>query len=106
MKGVAKSKYIRMSARKIKLVLDKIKGKKVSDAYNILMFTDKRAVGPVKKTLASAVANAGAADMIEKIKVESVWVGQGPSLKRLRPRAMGRADVFKKPSAHIKIEVG
>ena len=106
MKGIAKSKYIKMSSRKIKLVLDKIKGKSVVEAYNILMFLDKRAVGPVKKTLASAVANAGAADMIDKIKVESVWVGQGPALKRLRPRAMGRADVYKRPTSHIKIEVG
>lgn len=106
MKGKVKAKYIRMSPRKIGLVLDCIRGKKVSEAYNKLAVINKRAVKPVKKALDSAVANADAQDIPDRIKVMKAWVGQGPSLKRLRPRAMGRADVYKKKSAHIEIIVG
>jgi large subunit ribosomal protein L22 len=106
MNGKAKAKYVRMSPRKVKLVLDKIRGKKVSDAYKILLFTDKRAAVPVKKTLASAVANAKADDITDKVRIVKAWVGQGPVMKRMRPRAMGRADIFRKPSSHIEIEVG
>ncbi len=106
MTGIAKTKYVKMSPRKIGMVLDNIKGKSVAEAYRILTFINKRAVVPVQKTLKSAVANASAQDIIDKIKVKRVWVGQGPSLKRLRPRAMGRGNRYKKPSAHIEIEVG
>ena len=104
--GKAKSKYIRMSPRKINLVLDKIRGKKVNEAYLILKFINKGAVTVVKKTLQSAVANANAADITDKVSVKMAWVGQGPVLKRMRPRAMGRADVLRKPTAHVEIEVG
>lgn len=104
--GKARTKYIRMSPRKINLVLDKIRGKRVDKAYWILKFINRRAVEPVKQTLESAVANAGAADSIEKINIIRAWVGQGPVLKRMRPRAMGRADILRRPTAHIEIEVG
>jgi len=106
MSGIAKSRYVRMSPRKIQAVLNEIKGKTVDEAYKALMFINRRAAVPVEKTLKSAVANAGAADATEQVRVKRVWVGQGPSLKRLRPRAMGRADIFKRPTAHIEIEVG
>ncbi|MFH1414892.1 MAG: 50S ribosomal protein L22 [Elusimicrobiota bacterium] len=106
MNGNAKSKYIRMSPRKIGLVLDKIRGKKVAEAYTILNFINRRAVSPVRKTLQSAVANADARDSLDRVRVVKAWVGQGPVLKRLRPRAMGRADILRKPTAHIEIEVG
>lgn len=106
MKGTAKSKYIRMSPRKINLVLDKIRGKKVAEAYNILKCINRRAVGPVKRTLQSAVANIEAADSTDSISILRAWVGQGPVLKRMRPRAMGRADIIRRPTAHIEIEVG
>ncbi|MEA3506403.1 MAG: 50S ribosomal protein L22 [Elusimicrobiota bacterium] len=102
----AKVKYIRMSPRKINLVLDKIRGKKVSEAYALLKVINKRAAVPVLKLLKSAVANGDARDIIDEIKVTKAWVGQGPAMKRLRPRAMGRADIYKRPSAHIEIELG
>jgi large subunit ribosomal protein L22 len=95
-----------MSPRKINLVLDKIRGKKVNEAFTILKFINRRAVEPVKKTLNSAVANADAKDMEDKLMVKKAWVGQGPVLKRMMPRAMGRADIRRKPTAHIEIEVG
>ncbi len=106
MKATAKVKYIRMSPRKINIILDEIRGKKVSKSYALLAVLNKRAAVPVLKLLKSAVANGDARDMIDEIKVTKAWVGQGPALKRLRPRAMGRADIYKHPSAHIEIEVG
>ena len=106
MSGKAKSKYVRMSARKIGFVLDKIRGKKVEEAYKALMFINKRAVEPVKKTLDAAVVNGEAKEMLNKVKVLKAWVGQGPSMKRLRPMSMGRANIYKRPSAHIVIEIG
>ncbi|MFC2062106.1 50S ribosomal protein L22 [Elusimicrobiota bacterium] len=106
MSGKAKTKYIRMSPRKINLVLDKIRGKKIPEAYKILSFINKRAVTSVKKTLDSAVANGNIEEDNTAAKVIKAWVGQGPTLKRLRPRAMGRADIYRRPTAHIEIEVG
>ncbi len=106
MRARAKVKYIRMSPRKINIVLDKIRGKRVSKAYALLAVLNKRATEPVLKLLKSAVANGDARDIIDEIKVSKAWVGQGPALKRLRPRAMGRADIYKRRSAHIKIEIG
>lgn len=103
--GRARSKYIRISPRKVNLVLDKIRNEKVDKAYIILKFINKRAVEPVMKTLKSAVANAKAVDSTESIRVKKAWVGPGPVLKRMRPRAMGRADVIRRPTAHIEIEV-
>lgn len=105
MSGRAKSKYIRMGSMKINLVLDKIRGKRVDDAYKTLMFINKRAVDPIKKTLEAAVANGAAKDITDKVKVVKAWVGQGPSLKRMRPRAMGRANIYKRPTSHIEIEI-
>ncbi len=102
----ARAKYIRMSPRKIQLVLDVIRGRSVDEAYRRLELTGRRAAGPVRKVLDSAVANAGAQEMTDRVRVTRAWVGQGPAMKRLRPRAMGRANVYKKPTAHIEIEVG
>ena len=104
--GRAITKYIRLNPRKVGQVLDKIRGKKVSDAYNALLAINRRSVGPIKKTLDAAVANSDAKDIVDKIKITKAWVGQGPSMKRMRPRSMGRAEVYKRPTSHIEIEVG
>ena len=101
----ARAKYIRMSPSKVKLVLDRIRGKSVDEAYRELSFMNRRAAEPVKKVLKSAVANAGASEITDRVKVKKAWVGQGPAMKRLRPRAMGRANIYKKPTSHIEIEV-
>jgi large subunit ribosomal protein L22 len=106
MSGIAKTKFIRISPRKVNLVLEKIRGKRVDEAFKVLKFINKRAVEPVEKTLKSAVANANALDITDRISVKKAWVGEGPVLKRMRPRAMGRADIRRKPTAHIEIEVG
>ncbi|NLB35298.1 MAG: 50S ribosomal protein L22 [Elusimicrobia bacterium] len=105
MSGIARAKYIRMSPRKVKLVLDRISGQTVDEAYKILKVMNKRAALPVRKVLDSAVANAGYMGNTEGVKITRAWVGQGPVMKRLRPRARGRANVYKKPMSHIEIEV-
>ncbi len=101
----ARLKYVRMSPHKVSLVLDRIRGKKVVEAYRILKLVNRRAAQPVKKVLDSAVANAGAPDLRESAVVKKAWAGPGPSIKRLRPRAMGRANIYKRRTAHIEIEV-
>ncbi|MGM0568942.1 MAG: 50S ribosomal protein L22 [Elusimicrobiota bacterium] len=101
----AQTKYVRMSPSKINVVLDRIRGKKVEEAYRILQVTNKRAARPVKKTLDSAVANSESHGRMEGLRIKTAWSGPGPSLKRLKPRAMGRADIYKRRTAHIKIEV-
>lgn len=105
MSGRARTKYIRVSPRKVSLVLDRIRGKKVSEAYIILKFINRRAVRYILKTLDSAVANGNAKEIIDQVRIKKAWVGHGPQLKRLRPRAMGRADIIRKPMAHIEIEI-
>jgi len=105
MSGRARAKYIRMSPRKVKLVLDRISGQSVDDAYRRLKVMNKRAALPVRKVLDSAVANAGLAGNTDGVRITRAWVGQGPAMKRLRPRAQGRANVYKKPMSHIEIEV-
>lgn len=106
MSGRARAKYIRMSPRKVKLVLDRINGQSVDEAYRRLAVINRRAVLPVRKVLDSAVANAGLAENTSGAMIKKAWVGQGPAMKRLRPRAQGRANVYKKPMSHIEIEVG
>ena len=99
---------VRLSADKGRLVADLIRGKKVDQALNILAFTPKRAAGIVKKCLESAIANAEhneGAD-IDELKVKSIYVEQGATLKRFSARAKGRGNVIGKQSCHIRIVVG
>jgi large subunit ribosomal protein L22 len=106
MAGKARVKYIRMSPRKVSLVLDLIRGKTVSQALTALTFLNRRAADPVRKVLESAVANGNASDSTDQVRVTRAWVGQGPQLKRMRPRAMGRADIYRRKTSHIEIEIG
>ena len=99
---------VRLSADKGRLVADLIRGKKVDQALNILAFTPKRAAGIVKKCLESAIANAEhneGAD-IDELKVKSIYVEQGATLKRFSARAKGRGNVIGKQSCHIRVVVG
>ena len=91
----AKARYVRISARKVKAVIDLIRGKSVSDALAILAFTPKAASPVVEKLLKSAIANAeNNLNMdAEGLYVAEVFADQGPTLKRYRPRAQGRASV-------------
>jgi large subunit ribosomal protein L22 len=104
----AVAKHIRMSPRKARLVVDLIRGKAIDEARAILKFVNKRAAEPVVKVLESATANAiNNYDMLEdELIVKAAFVDEGPSIKRMLPRARGRADMIKKRTSHITIIVG
>jgi len=103
----AVAKYIRMSPRKVRLVADLIRGKSADEADQILKFTNRRAAASVRKVLLSAVANAvNNHDLLEdQLVVKAAYVDEGPTLKRVLPRARGRADIMKKRTSHITIIV-
>lgn len=105
MEAKAVAKYIRMSPQKVKLVADLVRGKNVQEAEKILIFTRKYAAGVIVKVLKSAVANAKQNPNIDEtiLYVKSIFVDQGPSLKRWRARAQGRAAAIKKRMSHITI---
>jgi len=107
MEAKAVAKYIRMSPQKVRLVVDLVRGKKVQEARNILLFTRKYAAGIVAKVLKSAVANAAQNPNIDEntLYVKEIFVDQGPSLKRWRARAQGRAAGIKKRTSHITVVV-
>lgn len=99
---------VRLSVDKGRLVADMIRGKKVDQALNILAFTPKKAAGIIKKALESAVANAEHNDGadIDELKVTSIYVEQGATLKRFSARAKGRGNRISKPTCHIFVSVG
>lgn len=101
----AVAKYIRISPRKVRQVIDIIRGKDVQEALAILKFTPKRASVPVAKVVKSAAANAEHNYEMNKdnLYVAACYVDQGPTLKRWRPRAMGRADVIRHRTSHITV---
>jgi large subunit ribosomal protein L22 len=101
-----------MSARKVRLVVDQIRGKSVNEAYALLQFSKKAAAEPVGKTLRSAVANAqvksegtGSALDVDELVVREAYVDEGPTLKRWRAAAQGRAAPIRKRSSHITVVV-
>jgi large subunit ribosomal protein L22 len=99
---------VRLSADKGRLVADMIRGKKVDQAINILTFTPKRAAGIVKKALESAIANAEHNDGadVDELKVKTIYIEQGTTLKRFEARAKGRGNRISKPTCHIYVTVG
>ena len=101
----ASAKYIRISPQKATLVVDLIRGKRIDEARRVLLFTRKYAAGVVGKLLASAVANAKQNRNIDEniLYVKEIFVYQGPSLKRWRARAQGRAASIKKRMSHITV---
>lgn len=107
MEAKAIAKYVRISARKVRLVADNIKGKPVEDALNLLKFTPKKAADELSKVLYSAVANAEQQPGVDvdNLKVSQVLVNEGPTWKRIRPRAMGRAYRVRKRTSHITVVV-
>ena len=100
-------KYARTSPQKVRLIADQIRGLSVDRAMNVLTFSNKKSAVIVKKILESAIANAEHNDGadIDDLKVSSIFVNQGPTLKRLRPRAKGRADRIIKRMSHITVTV-
>jgi large subunit ribosomal protein L22 len=107
MEVAAKLKGARISAQKARLVADQVRGKPVEEALSLLEFSSKKAAQIVKKILDSAIANAEnneGAD-VDELKVSSIFVDEGMTMKRLRPRAKGRADRIFKRSCHITVKV-
>jgi len=100
-------KNYRQSPRKVRLLADLVRGKKVSEALTTLQFVDKRAADPFAKVIKSAVANA--ADHghdIENLIVKTVSVNKGVTYKRMMPRARGSASRINKRNSHILVELG
>lgn len=96
-----------LSAQKARLVADQVRGKSVGEALNILTFSTKKAAQIIRKLLESAIANAEhneGAD-VDELSVSKIFVDEGRTLKRLRPRAKGRADRILKRSCHITLAV-
>jgi large subunit ribosomal protein L22 len=99
---------VRLSAQKARLVADQIRGLPVAQALNILAFSPKKGGGIIKKALDSAIANAEHNDGadIDELKVATIYVDKGASLKRMIPRAKGRGNSIEKQTCHITITVG
>jgi large subunit ribosomal protein L22 len=105
MQAKAIARYIRIAPRKVRLVIDLIRGKAVGDAVAILRHTPKTASPVVEKVLNSAMANAehNYNMDVNQLVISQVFVDQGPTLKRFRPRAMGRASKIHKRTSHITV---
>ncbi len=111
MEAMARSRYIRISARKARQVADLIRGKTVQDALGILALTPKKASPLLRKTVRAAAANAqvlneGGVDLQnDRLLVKEIRIDEGPTLKRIRPRAQGRAFRIMKRTSHFKVTV-
>ncbi|MFD1008171.1 50S ribosomal protein L22 [Oceanisphaera ostreae] len=107
MEAIAKHRFARTSAQKARLVADQVRGLSVDKALNVLTFSPKKSAVLVKKVLESAIANAEhneGAD-IDELTVAKIFVDEGPTMKRIRPRAKGRADRIMKRTSHITVVV-
>ena len=107
MEVVAKLKGARLSAQKARLVADQIRGQSVETALEILQFSGKKGAEIIKKVLESAIANAEHNDGadVDELRVSTVFVDEGMTMKRIKPRAKGRADRILKRSCHITVKV-
>ena len=106
MKAVAK--FVRIAPRKARLVADEVRGKSVPEAVSILEFTNKRAAGIVGDVIKSAAANAEHNDEADpdELFIRDIRVDDGPTIKRFRARAMGRATMIRKRTSHISVVLG
>src|SRR5690348_14757573 len=106
MEARATAKYVRVSARKMRRSVDLIRGRHVEDARRILTFSPLGSNRTVSKVLNSAIANAEQKNAIpENLVVSAAWVDEGPTLKRWRPRAHGRATGIRRRTSHITVVV-
>ncbi|MFQ5889734.1 MAG: 50S ribosomal protein L22 [Gemmatimonadota bacterium] len=112
MEARAVAKNVRMSARKMRLVVDEIRGKDVNEAYSILQFSRKAAARPIDKVLRSAVANAvyradetGEVLDVDELYVKEAFVDEGLTLRRYRAAALGRASPIRKRTSHVTVVV-
>jgi len=108
MEVAAKLRFAHISPQKCRLVADQVRGKPVEQALQILTFSPKKAAGIVKKVLESAIANAEhneGAD-IDELKVSRVFIDEGPTMRRWKPRAKGRVNHILKRTSHVTVMVG
>jgi large subunit ribosomal protein L22 len=110
MEARAVARYIRMSPRKVRQVVDLVRGRSVEEAINLLHFTTKRGSVPVEKLLRSAVANAMNEEEASKLDpedffIKEIRVDQGPTMRRYNPGPMGRASIIRKRFCHISVVV-
>ncbi len=107
MAAQARAKGVGISAKKLRLVCDLVRGKDVATAVNTLRFTISPSATVVLKTLNSAVANAETNEFLSRdnLKISRITVDQGPRMKRFRPKSRGRAGAFNRPSCHLIVEV-
>jgi large subunit ribosomal protein L22 len=103
----AVAKWVRMSPRKARLVIEHIRGRSVPEARTVLAFTQRAAAREIEKVLSSAVANAEANHDLDgdELVVSAAYVDEGPAMKRWRPRARGRAARIRKPTCHITVKL-
>lgn len=101
----ASAKYVRVAPRKARLIADQVRGKHIDDARSLLQFSPRTAADDVAKVIESAAANAEANhDLIgDEMIVHEIRIDEGPTLKRYRPRAMGRATPINKRTCHISV---
>jgi len=101
----AVAKYVRISSQKVRLIMDQIRGKRVEEALNKLSYAPQKGAFILKKLLNSAVANAGTNSNIDvdNLYIKRVYADEGPTLKRFRPRAMGRATRIRKRTSHLTV---
>ncbi|MBA3349394.1 MAG: 50S ribosomal protein L22 [Actinobacteria bacterium] len=106
--AMARSSFTRISPTKVRQVVDLIRGHHVEDARRILKFTQRGACAPVAKVLDSAIANAEHNRGLDRdeLVVVRAWVDEGPTLRRFRPRALGRATRVRKRTCHVSLVVG
>src|SRR5918911_1464467 len=104
----ASASFVRISPTKARLVVNLIRGRHVEDARRVLKFTQRGAATPIGKVLESAIANAehNRGLPADELVVTRAWIDEGPTLKRFRPRALGRATRIRKRTCHISIVVG
>ena len=108
MEAVARGRYLRIAPRKVRLVADELRGKRVESALQFLKYTNKKAARLVEKVLKAAIANAEQSEAmgsIEELRVTKVTVDGGPMLRRFMARAMGRATRIHKRTSHVTVVV-
>ncbi len=110
MEAKAKERFIRISPRKVRQVMDLVHGERVEDALNILHFSPKRAAKLIEKVIRSAIGNAMQSDRevdvnLEDLVIKEAYVDAGVTLKRIRPRARGMSTRIRKRSSHITVVI-
>jgi large subunit ribosomal protein L22 len=101
----AVARFVRMSPRKVRLIMDQIRGKKVDEALNMLSFSPQKGARILKKLIHSAVANAEQNSSMDadSLFIKRIFADEGPTLKRWRPRALGRATRIRKRTSHLTV---